>query len=248
MKLTDDKLKQLYQQQTARSARRQAECLSDETLLRAAAGELGQTERERMADHLMVCSDCATEYRLVQSLKPWAERVVATSGEPVAEAEMIEQHSGWAASVRAFWEQLLYASKWRAAAVAAMLVVAVGASVIVWRAMQSDQGSIPSERGGGSMTMEVEPPNGVVLDEPPERLAWSAVENAESYQVVLYDFESTPIWESSPVTSPAVSLPEAVREGLPRGQPYYWRVVVTSGIERRQSQVFQFTLSTNTHE
>jgi hypothetical protein len=243
MKLTDDKLKQLYQQQTARSAQR-AECLTDETLLRAAAGELGQIERERMADHLMVCSDCAQEYRLAQSLKPWAERVVAVSGSPAALAEIKKQHGGWMPSIHAFWDQLVYASKWRAAAVVAMLVVAVGASVIVWRAMQSDQGSIPSERGGGSMTMEVEPPNGVVLDEPPERLAWSAVENAESYQVVLYDLESTPIWESPSVVSPVVSLPQAVRERLPRGQPYYWRVVVTSGIERCQSQVFQFTLST----
>lgn len=247
MKLTSEALNELYQQQTARSTRGQAECLTEETLLRAATGELSRSERQCVADHLMVCSDCAEEYRLIRSLKPWAEQVAAASGEPAPEAKAAGKPLRWAAWVQTLWEQLVWLPKWRAAAVIAMIVVAVGATLTLWRARQPGVEPVPSERGEVSVTMTVEPPNRAVLREPPERLAWSAVESAESYQVVLYDFESTPIWESPPVTRTAVQLPEAVRQGLPRGQPTYWRVIVVSGIERRQSELFQFVLTTNGH-
>lgn len=43
-------------------------------MVRAAAEDLRGPERERVADHLVICSDCATEYRLLRELKPWAEQ------------------------------------------------------------------------------------------------------------------------------------------------------------------------------
>jgi len=74
MKLSEKELKELYQQQTTRSNRGEANCLSEQELLRAATGELSQSERERVADHLVVCSDCAREYSIASSLKPWSEQ------------------------------------------------------------------------------------------------------------------------------------------------------------------------------
>ena len=79
MKLTDEEMKALYQAQTVRSARGGADCPPEETLARAAAGDLSSIERERVADHLMGCADCAQEYRLARSLKPWAGQVAATA-------------------------------------------------------------------------------------------------------------------------------------------------------------------------
>jgi hypothetical protein len=71
MKVTSEDLKALYQEGTARSAK--VDCLSAETMMRAATGEVSEEERGRVADHLATCSDCAWEFRLVQALKPWAE-------------------------------------------------------------------------------------------------------------------------------------------------------------------------------
>jgi uncharacterized protein (UPF0216 family) len=71
MKVTSEDLKSLYQKGTARSAK--ADCLSAETMMRAATGEASEEERGRAADHLATCSDCAWEFRLVRALKPWAE-------------------------------------------------------------------------------------------------------------------------------------------------------------------------------
>ena len=80
MKLTSEALRELYQRETARSARHSAtECLSEDLLARAVAGELNRSERERTADHLATCSDCVKEYRAISSLKSWAEEAAKTS-------------------------------------------------------------------------------------------------------------------------------------------------------------------------
>jgi anti-sigma factor RsiW len=73
MKLNSEELRSLYQRETARSNRRSAsDCLTDEVLARAVAGELSQAEREQVADHLATCSDCAKEFRATKSMKAWA--------------------------------------------------------------------------------------------------------------------------------------------------------------------------------
>lgn len=74
MKLNSDELRSLYQQETARSNRRSAsDCLTEEVLARAVAGDVDQSERERIADHIATCSDCAKEYRAIKSIKSWAD-------------------------------------------------------------------------------------------------------------------------------------------------------------------------------
>jgi hypothetical protein len=74
-------------------------------------------------------------------------------------------------------------------------------------------------------------------------LSWSALEKTLAYRVVLYDFQSTPIWESSRLTTTSVALPEEVRGRLSRNQTYYWRVIAEDAIEQRQSELFQFTVT-----
>ena len=74
MKLTSAELKSLYQEGTARSARGGVNCLTSEKMMRAAMGQLSEGEREQVADHLLSCSDCTREFRLVYALKPWAEK------------------------------------------------------------------------------------------------------------------------------------------------------------------------------
>jgi hypothetical protein len=81
MRLTDEEMRRHYQHQTARFTAGRAECLSEDVMTRAAAGELSQSERELIADHFIVCSDCVEEYRLLRELKPWAERVTRSASE-----------------------------------------------------------------------------------------------------------------------------------------------------------------------
>lgn len=74
MKLNSEELRDLYRGETARSNRRSVgDCLTEDALARAVAGDLDQSERERVADHLVTCSDCAKEYRVIKTVKAWAD-------------------------------------------------------------------------------------------------------------------------------------------------------------------------------
>lgn len=245
MKLTEEDLKELNRQRTARSVRGQAECLAEELLFRAAAKELTRQERKRVIQHLRACSDCAREYHIVHSARQWAGQVAPAFGGQATGAQVPARRGRWATWLQAPWNQIVAAPRWRAAAVIAALVIAVGVTLIAWPGMQRGEGPVPGERGGGRPAMRVDPPDFAELGEVPRQLSWSQVESAESYQVMLYDFELTPIWESPAVTGTSVQIPESVRAGLQRGRPTYWRVIVSSGIERRWSALFQFTLTTD---
>jgi hypothetical protein len=74
MRLDSEELKRLYQQQTARAARSRDDCLTAEVIMSAATGEFSHAERNKVADHLIACSDCAQEYRLARSLESTAKQ------------------------------------------------------------------------------------------------------------------------------------------------------------------------------
>src|SRR5262249_33753235 len=59
-----------------------SQCLTPEDLAAAAAGEQHQEERERVTNHLLVCRDCAEEYRLIGALQPWCAEASAALLEP----------------------------------------------------------------------------------------------------------------------------------------------------------------------
>ncbi|HKC84421.1 MAG TPA: hypothetical protein VKG02_00525 [Blastocatellia bacterium] len=77
MKLTEARLKEIWQEQTARATPRQAECLTEELFERLCAGDATSQERTQAASHLAFCSDCAAEYRILRSLRPLAEQAEA---------------------------------------------------------------------------------------------------------------------------------------------------------------------------
>ncbi|MEW6733434.1 MAG: hypothetical protein AB1489_19055 [Acidobacteriota bacterium] len=84
MRLTEEEMKQLYQQQTTRRAEQRQQCLSAEQLYRAASNQLSEAEREQVAEHMLECLECTQEYRLARTLKPWSETLVEASEEPSA--------------------------------------------------------------------------------------------------------------------------------------------------------------------
>src|SRR5262245_13279906 len=141
MKLTDEEMRRLYQWQTARSRSGRAECLSEEAMTRVAAGELSQSEREVIADHLMACSDCAEEYRVLRELKPWAERVAVSAYEresaiksvsspPGKEAQVVPRQLGWASRARRLAGIFSAGFETNATAAAALLVVSL--ACVAW--------------------------------------------------------------------------------------------------------------------
>ena len=152
MKLTNEEMSRLYRRQTARSRAGRAECLSEEAMTRAAEGGLSQSEREVIADHLMACSDCAEEYRILRELKPWAERAAvsayekesamgAVSAPPGEEARVVPRQLGWAGRAGragsegwASWERRLagiFSAGFETYAIAAALLV-ISLACVAW--------------------------------------------------------------------------------------------------------------------
>ena len=78
MKLSDDDLKRLWQQDTAHVEDSRTDCLSSDFLVRAGEGTLDAEERARVAGHLAHCADCAEEYRLAVAVKDWSPAAAAT--------------------------------------------------------------------------------------------------------------------------------------------------------------------------
>lgn len=78
MKLSKEQLSRIYRQKTARSAQERDSCITAEALVRASAGEMTPSERERVADHLSACADCAQEYQMIRSLRSLSPEVAGT--------------------------------------------------------------------------------------------------------------------------------------------------------------------------
>ena len=127
MKLTSEEMRRLYKSQTAQLRDGRAECLSDEAMIRAAEGELSEPEREETADHLMACSDCAEEYRILRVLKPWAEQ--ASDSIYVNETPIESGRTAWAGwSRRLKW---IFSAGAPAYAITAALLV-VSLACVAW--------------------------------------------------------------------------------------------------------------------
>jgi hypothetical protein len=238
-------LQQLYQQATSRSSQGKEHCLTPETLTQVAMGELPQTERDKVVDHLMACSDCVQEYRALQELERLLEHKVEPQHsppelhKPVLVKRRVTRSARWPLSFGVIaWRQ-----RWREIAVAVACILVVGLSSYLWWSARPPDDSLRNERGVLAPTMKVEPPDGVVLARPPDRLVWPGYESADGYRATLYDHESTPIWESSQVERTSVSIPESVRKVMQPGGIYYWRIFIVGEFDRRQSGLFQFRLA-----
>jgi hypothetical protein len=232
MKLGDDELKQIYQARTVRGVT--ADCPTAEILINAALGTVNAEEKARLADHLVTCSSCAEEYRLVLS-----------NTDASATVQTVQESSAGRRSAIKNWIDFRGFSMrhWRVATAFALIAIATTTTFIFWQASRRSGDSDKTTRGGAGTVIQIVPRDRSVLTEAPRELAWSAVEHADSYRVVIYDYRSTPLWESAPVAGTSVALPESVQQQLRgQGKVIYWRIIIQRGIESRSSDLFQFTI------
>jgi hypothetical protein len=129
----------------------------------------------------------------------------------------------------------------RAATAIAAVALVLAVSLIVREA--SAPVAVPSDSSrGSSRAIKVVPPDQAVLDAPPRQLSWSALEPSESYRVALYDWQSTPIWESEPTEKTSIAIPDSIRQAFGRNRPVYWRIIARDGVEHYRSELFQFVI------
>ena len=206
----------------------------------AGAGEspLDRALRGNIVDHLARCTNCAVEVKTLLELREVIDAAVhAPAPNDIADDDPapLRWLTAWA--------------RWRsnpARAVPLMILVLAcvfGVSFIVWRSSQLAAIPDDRDRSASAWTIDSVPSDRAVLASAPARLEWSSSTRAENYRVMLFDAESTVIWESPVLTTPFVDLPVDVRQRLPVGGPVFWRVVAVSGIDRRESSLHRFTIS-----
>ncbi len=141
MNMNEEELTRIYRAGTARRAQGRRECLTEETMHLAATGRLSKGERQRLLDHLTACSDCAQEYRLALSLKPWAQRAGAGETE-LPDAATVQRRAGWLRSQIDGWKGYLDLSRSvpiLATAAMMLLTVALGVAYLELRRNNQDE-------------------------------------------------------------------------------------------------------------
>ncbi|HKD12542.1 MAG TPA: hypothetical protein VKE50_10720 [Thermoanaerobaculia bacterium] len=223
MKLNERELLAVFNDPDAQASRPSERCPEAETFRRIAQGEAGRQEREAVADHLLACADCAKQYLALGELATWVEETTA-SRLPSVEIRP-RRFPVWAAA-------------------AAGLVLAGGLAVFV-RSASRRPAALSQERGPISPADAVAPADRARLTVAPAELTWAPLTGARTYEVTVYDFESTPLWQSPTLVGPQVSLPDTVRRRMSGGGVFYWRVSSQIGPERLLSRLHQFTVASS---
>jgi hypothetical protein len=190
-------------------------CPSDERLASLALGELVGAERTDLTEHVVSCRRCSRAMKDLLELHRESERQLRPS-----------RRLGW-----------------RIAIAASLVIFVVGLPILLRRNGPSPRATPSFPRGQAPSAGAIEPPDRATLPIAPAVLRWPNEAGTDGYQAVLYDAESTPIWESPVVVEPEVEIPASVRTALRVGSSYYWRVTTIAGIDRRSSPLHRFHLA-----
>jgi hypothetical protein len=131
--------------------------------------------------------------------------------------------------------------KWGVPLAAGIVVLGGGLVVVTWWNPPA-AGPFPPARAGLPPDRGVHPPHRSELSAPPAEFRWPAVDGADTYWVVLYDHESTVVWESVGTPDPVVAFPESMREVMPMARYYDWTVSADVGEIGIDSPRYRFRL------
>jgi hypothetical protein len=196
MKVREEDLRRAFQRSTARI--RVEDCLSPEELGRVSRGGLRFWERNKIAEHLSRCSDCAQECLVGWEIGAWAE----------------DRAGGGAVLATPRVPRLLLA-------VAAAVIVGVGLSQVPWR-----RSAPPALRGGDRQGL-VSLLEGRHLDRDHLRLRWSGAPEGSRYSVTVLTPQLTIVFRRNNLTRPEVDVPAANLASVPPGD-LHWVVDATT--------------------
>jgi hypothetical protein len=201
-------------------------CPEHDLFLRVFLHEADLVEKERLIDHLLVCSRCRKEFSLLAHTGTLLRR---ESGDlpdgltPQEEYGLRKMAGREARSARghimtAFW-------KWRAAIAAAMLFAFLAGGYFLWIRM----GSPPVERGERTAVRLLEPVG--LVKASPSRFRWAAVPRAESYELEIFD-ESLHAVLSRRIRETSAELSPEEMNLIGTGRTYIWTVESFDAEER----------------
>ncbi len=211
MKISDEWVED-YRKLTTNPTREGGACLDADTLNALAAGELAAEVRDRALDHVVDCSECATELRLAKEIRAWSEE---TQGQGVTSRSM---------GFRPAWATLA----------AALLAVVIGFWWVAGQRGLSEHTATVRQAGAGPAI--VVPADGELLELAPTALQWAEIAGAEAYRVKVLDAAGEQVWQS-----PWLDHTQVAPSWGPfaRGT-YLWTVEVRGPVSRKRLGPFSF--------
>lgn len=181
-----------------------APCPSAEEIWQAAHGRPDPEVVATIVEHTVVCAECAEAWRLAAALEQPARRLLAMPERAAAPQRWLRRIAG-------------------VAAVAA--VVAVGLSLL--------REPAPGYRSDPAQEIRSLLPEGATL--PRERclLRWSALPDAESYELEVTGEDLSPLLSRREIQRPEHLVPASALAALPDGARLYWRVTAVIRDGRR---------------
>lgn len=168
-----------------------------------------------------------------------ADAVVASPDLSARVRELMEVHRVAAAELDLRAHRAPAARRFRPMLAAAAVFLAVAG--LTWWALRPAPPEPDALRGGpAGPAPALQPDDGAALAAPPDALRWAPVPGASTYRAVLYDFESSVVWESPETPATEVEIPPDVREAMAPGSGWYWRVVYREGIVERRTALRRF--------
>lgn len=215
MRWNDEALRSAYRQSPGPPVT--GPCPDEETVERYLLGGLGTPGRERLADHLEGCADCAELVQRLGRLSEWAGRAAAASRPSIFTGRRLQLGL---------------------TAIAAALVLAIGGSAIWNRTVEPPSGR-DVERAPQTV---VSPLPGERLQAPPVTFDWPDEAGAAGYRLRLFGPGADLLFESDPQPDSDYRLPAAVAADLVTGGRYSWTVEVDGPVQRRQLGPYGFEI------
>lgn len=187
-------------------------CPEDDRLAALTVGEIEGAEREELGDHVVSCRPCSDRFRDLAQLHEAAS----------SDASKRRSRMAWGA-------------------VAAVTLVAL-VTVVAVRQVDTPQGVPEGLRGGATVGAPIEPADRAALTAPPAGISWQPIEDAESYQLLLFDRAGGALWQSEVIETTSVELPGEVRARIEPPGPYLWRIRYVVRLERLETDLRRFTI------
>lgn len=204
MGMSDNELRRIYRSHVSGKTRAaRGGCPAIEDLREAFEDTTPRAAKDEIVDHLSDCSDCAREFEFIREIR-------GKEKELAAGIRKLARHRRSPI--------LIFSRPLRSYALALVMIAIMISGAIMFKHDRAHD----EERSRSATIPEALAPSGHVEAPLPLTFKWKPVLRAVSYVVEIYDESLQPVWESPPISTTAVTLPDPIKETLSGNKNYYW--------------------------
>jgi hypothetical protein len=225
MKITYDDLKRAYKSRIhSRIPSSREGCPPAENIFSVFDKSTSPADKEKIIDHVTVCSYCLQEFELMQGFVREEEKATGdiasylrtkagSTRTPGKRPKILEILLGSRVQARALW-------RWAAASLSIIIITGlflIGTKSFFKTPEDRERGRLPGQ------VQLISPIRGQKI-ETPLLFRWERTPNAEYYQLEIFDESLLPIWKSSRIEGVRYELPPQAADLIKQNKAYFWTI------------------------